>query len=177
MDIWTTEAVFMNQAYILIGGNTGNRVNNLARACRMLEERCGRITARSSLYETQAWGITDQRDFLNQALVLETGLQAPELMDVILEVEEDMGRTRGERNGPRNIDMDILLFNDDVTDTSRLKIPHPRMHLRRFVLVPLCELAPDHRHPVSGKKISRLLKECRDPLVVERYTPGVKKKR
>jgi 2-amino-4-hydroxy-6-hydroxymethyldihydropteridine diphosphokinase len=167
----------MNQAYILIGGNTGNRVNNLAKACRLLEEGCGRIKARSAVYETQAWGITDQRDFLNQAILLETGLQAAELMDGILEAEESMGRKRGERNGPRNIDMDILLFNDEVIDTSRLIVPHPRLHLRRFVLLPLCELAPDLAHPVSGKRMKQLLKECKDRLVVERYAPGVKKKR
>lgn len=167
----------MNQAYILIGGNTGNRVNNLTKACRLLEERCGRIKVRSAVYETQAWGITDQRDFLNQAVLLETEFPAAELMDTLLEVEEAMGRKRGERNGPRNIDMDIILFNDDVIDTSRLKVPHPRMHLRRFVMVPMCELAPDLAHPVTGKKMSRLLRECKDRLVVERYAPGVKKKR
>jgi 2-amino-4-hydroxy-6-hydroxymethyldihydropteridine diphosphokinase len=167
----------MNQAYILIGGNTGNRVNNLAQACRKLEERCGSIKARSSIYVTQAWGMTDQRDFLNQAVLLETVLEAAELMDTILELEESMGRKRAARNGPRNIDMDILLFNDQVVDTTKLKIPHPRMHVRRFALVPMCELAPDLPHPVSGKKMTRLLKECKDRLEVERYAPDVKKKR
>lgn len=167
----------MNKAYILIGGNTGNRVINLAKACRMLEERCGRIESRSSVYATQAWGMTDQRDFLNQAVLLETGLEAAELMDTILELEEAMGRKREARNGPRNIDMDILLFNDQVIDTSKLKIPHPRMHLRRFALVPMCELAPDLPHPVSGKKMKQLLKECSDGLQVDRYSPDVKKKR
>jgi 2-amino-4-hydroxy-6-hydroxymethyldihydropteridine diphosphokinase len=167
----------MNQAYILIGGNTGNRVNNLARACRILEERCGSIKARSSVYVTQAWGMTDQRDFLNQAVLLETSLQAAELMDAILEVEEEMGRKREARNGPRNIDMDILLFNDEVADTTKLKIPHPRMHLRRFALVPMCEIAPELPHPVSGKRMTRLLKECKDSLEVRRYAPDVKKKR
>lgn len=167
----------MNEAFLLIGGNTGDRVRNLERACRLLEERCGRIEARSELYQTEAWGMSDQPEFLNRALLLHTELPPQELMQRILEAEASMGRKRGVRNGPRKIDIDILLFNDEVVDTYRLTIPHPRMHLRRFVLVPMAELAPDKRHPVSGKTMARLLEECPDGLQARKYSTGVKKKR
>ena len=131
----------MNQAFLLLGGNIGNRKENLANARSQLGKKCGSALVASRLYETAAWGKADQPAFLNQALKLGTSLAAAELMNTILEIELQMGRRRDEKYGPRIIDIDILLFNDEIIDLDFLKIPHPRMQDRRFVLVPLAEIA------------------------------------
>jgi len=132
----------------------------------MLSDKIGRINLTSSIYETAAWGNTDQSNFLNQVLVLETQLTAPVAMKTILQIEERMGRIRTEKNAPRIIDIDILFFNDEVIDESWLKIPHPLIGARRFVLAPLNEVMPNLIHPVSQKKIEQMLQECNDQLVV-----------
>jgi len=159
----------MNVAFLLIGGNMGNREENLQTAKSLIQRYCGKITKSSSLYETAAWGKTDQPAFLNQALQIETGLTAEELMHQILALEKMMGRERKERYGPRIIDIDILLFNDVQHDSSFLKIPHPEMQNRLFALIPLAEIAPTVHHPVLKKSISQLLKETPDKLEVKKY--------
>src|SRR5258705_2076444 len=150
----------MNTAFLLIGGNLGNRQKNFETAKALIEQHCGVILNSSSLYETAAWGKTDQPSFLNQALEIETKLNAKQLMKRILKLEKMMGRERKGKYGPRIIDIDILLFNEEQYDYSFLKIPHPEMQNRRFALTPLAEIAPDLRHPVFKKSISQLLKEC-----------------
>jgi 2-amino-4-hydroxy-6-hydroxymethyldihydropteridine diphosphokinase len=160
----------MNVAFLLIGGNMGKREQNLQTAKSLIQQYCGRITKSSSLYETAAWGKTDQPAFLNQALQIETTLTAEELMREILSLEKIMGRERKERYGPRIIDIDILLFNDAQHDSSFLKIPHPEMQNRLFALVPLAEIAPTVHHPVLKKSILQLLKETPDKLEVKKYT-------
>ncbi len=152
----------MNKAFLLIGGNMGNREENFEIAKKGIEQYCGTIIRSSSLYETAAWGKTDQPSFLNQALEIETKLNATQLMRHILKVEKMMGRERKEKYGPRIIDIDILLFNQEQYDYSFLKIPHPELQNRRFALIPLTEIAPDFQHPVLKKSISELVKECRD---------------
>ena len=152
----------MNTAFLLIGGNLGNREKNFETAKALIEQHCGVILNSSSLYETAAWGKTDQPSFLNQALEIETKLNAKQLMKRILKLEKMMGRERKGKYGPRIIDIDILLFNEEQYDYSFLKIPHPEMQNRRFALTPLAEIAPDLRHPVFKKSISQLLKECPD---------------
>lgn len=152
----------MNKAFLLIGGNMGNREENFEIAKKGIEQNCGTIIRSSSLYETAAWGKTDQPSFLNQALEIETKLNATQLMRHILKVEKMMGRERKEKYGPRIIDIDILLFNQEQYDYSFLKIPHPELQNRRFALIPLTEIAPDFQHPVLKKSISELVKECRD---------------
>lgn len=159
----------MNKAYLLTGGNIGNREGFLQQAKDMLEQHCGKITAASAIYETAAWGDTEQSPFLNQALELTTNLNAKQLIRHILKIEKMMGRERKEKYGPRNIDIDILLFNDEVYNISFLKIPHPEMQNRRFALLPLAEIAADFVHPVFKKSIRNLLNECPDTLDVKKY--------
>ena len=159
----------MNRAYLLIGGNLGNRENNFTIARGYIEQYCGPVIRSSSLYETAAWGKTDQPSFLNQALEIETELHAEHLMTQVLEIEKFMGRERKEKYGPRVIDIDILLFNNEQYDLPFLKIPHPEMQNRRFALTPLAEIAGDIQHPVLKKSIDQLLKECPDKLEVKKY--------
>ena len=140
----------------------------LARARELIDKNCGTITKKSSLYQTAAWGKTDQPDFLNQALEVETLLNARQLIRHILKVEKMMGRIRQEKYGPRIIDIDILLFNNEKHNYHFLKLPHPEMQNRRFVLLPLSEIAPDVIHPVLNKTIIQLLAECPDQLEVKK---------
>ena len=159
----------MNKAYLLIGGNLGHRERNLSTAREFIEQYCGPVIQASSLYETAAWGEIDQPWFLNQALEIETGFTAEQLIKQVLEIEELMGRLRKEKYGPRIIDIDILLFNNEQYDLPFLKIPHPEMQNRRFALTPLAQIAADIQHPVFKKSISQLLKECPDKLGVAEY--------
>jgi len=158
----------MNKVFLLIGGNMGDRLQNLHQAIDLLVETCGPVTQQSAVYETAAWGITDQPAFLNQALALTTVLTAQELITTVLSVEEKMGRHRLEKFGPRIIDIDILFFNDDIMDEPNLTIPHPQLQNRRFVLAPMEEIAPELVHPVLHKTIEQLLQECKDELAVKR---------
>jgi 2-amino-4-hydroxy-6-hydroxymethyldihydropteridine diphosphokinase len=159
----------MNVAFLLIGGNMGNREENFEAAKSLIQQHCGKITKSSSLYQTAAWGKTDQPAFLNQALQIETKLTAEELMQQILAIEKMMGRERTEKYGPRIIDIDILLYNDEHYDLPFLKIPHPEMQNRQFALIPLTEIAPTAQHPVFKKSISQLLRDTTDKLKVEKY--------
>lgn len=159
---------YMNKVFLLIGGNIGDRLQNLNQAITGLSATCGPVIQQSAVYETAAWGKTDQAAFLNQALVLTTSLTAQELITAILSVEEHMGRLRMEKFGPRVIDIDILFFNDEIMDEPNLTIPHPQLQNRRFVLVPLHEIAPKLVHPVLHKTIEQLLAECPDELEVSK---------
>ncbi|MCU0395628.1 MAG: 2-amino-4-hydroxy-6-hydroxymethyldihydropteridine diphosphokinase [Chitinophagaceae bacterium] len=160
----------MNKAYLLTGGNMGNRVENLERARTLVGARAGHVAAASSLYETSAWGNVPQPDYLNQVLLCETPLTAAGLLAVIMEIEQDMGRFRQEKYGPRVIDIDILFFNDEIIRTDALTIPHPRLHLRNFTLEPLNEIAPHLVHPVLGKTVASLLAESPDTLDVKKFS-------
>ena len=160
----------MNKAYLLIGGNMGDRMSYLSAAKKAIEKQCGKIVKQSAIYETEAWGITDQEKFLNQALAVQTNLPAAELLNAILKIEEELGRKREIKYGPRLIDIDILLFNDDTINIHNLKIPHPEMQNRRFALECLADIAPEKIHPVFKKTISQLLAECTDPLTVNKFS-------
>ncbi len=156
----------MNKGYLLIGGNLGDRKLQLEKATAWIETECGTIIRRSHLYETEAWGNKIQPPFLNQALLVNTACSALELLDLLLRIEKKMGRKRTEKFGPRNIDIDILLFNSELIQTSGLEVPHPQLVNRRFALEPLNEIASDLIHPVKEKTIHDLLKDCKDPLRV-----------
>lgn len=160
----------MNRAYLLIGGNIGDREAWLAKARESIAAGCAFITAESSIYETAAWGKEDQPAFLNQALEIETDKSPRDLLNCLLSIELAMGRERKEKYGPRTMDIDILLFNQEIVQEKDLVIPHPRMQQRRFVLVPLQEIAPLAVHPAMGQTITQLLTACTDPLTVHKFT-------
>ena len=159
----------MNTAYLLTGGNIGDKKKNLLQAGSLIEQYCGRIVKTSALYETAAWGNTNQPSFLNQVLEIETELNARQLVRKILKLEKMMGRVRNEKLGPRIIDIDILFFNQEIHDLRFLKIPHPEVQKRRFALAPLAEIASALTHPVLHKSVSQLLEECPDMLHVKKY--------
>lgn len=157
----------MSTAYLLIGGNLGNRAAYLQQATGLIGESCGNIVISSAIYETAAWGITAQPAFYNQAIAIETELEPGKLMQALLHIEEIMGRQRTVKMGPRIIDLDILLVDDFIIDTDLLTLPHPALPARRFALLPLCEIAPSLVHPVLHKTIRQLLAECSDELDVQ----------
>jgi len=158
----------MNTAYLLTGGNMGNRAFNLQQAEQYIQQNCGEIVCSSSIYETEAWGLTDQPSFYNQALELKTALSPEQLMRKLLEIELEMGRIRTQKMGPRIIDLDILLIDDLIIETDLLSVPHPALPERRFALMPLAEIAPLLIHPIEGKTIAALLDACTDPLNVQK---------
>jgi 2-amino-4-hydroxy-6-hydroxymethyldihydropteridine diphosphokinase len=145
-----------HHAYLSLGSNTGDRTVNLKRAIRRLSA-LGTVIAVSSFYETEPVEYTTQPWFLNCAVALETDLPPQELISRILSVEEQMGRTRVLKKGPRTIDIDIVLYNSMVMASQGLAIPHPAMHERRFVLQPLSEIVPEARHPVLHRTVLELL--------------------
>ena len=147
------------QVYLSLGSNVGDRAANLNTAIARLDS-LGKVVAVSSFYETEPVEFTAQPWFLNCAVALETSKSPQEVMSEILRIEQEMGRRRVQIKGPRLIDIDMLLFNSEVMDLKELTIPHPAMHLRRFVLEPLAEIAPAALHPVLNKTI----RELRDAL-------------
>jgi 2-amino-4-hydroxy-6-hydroxymethyldihydropteridine diphosphokinase len=159
----------MNKAYLLLGGNTGNRVKNLDKAKLHISRSAGTILRTSACYETAAWGNTSQASFLNQVVVIQTALDATALMKAILQIEKKMGRTRTIKNAPRNIDIDILFFNREIFNLKDLVIPHPQIQNRRFVLIPLNELVPGLVHPLLQKTVHQLLINCPDTLDVKKF--------
>jgi 2-amino-4-hydroxy-6-hydroxymethyldihydropteridine diphosphokinase len=143
------------RSYLSLGSNVGDREGHLREAIQRLEI-AGSVVAVSSLYETEPVDFIDQAWFLNCAVALETAQTPERLLAVLLEIEQQMGRRRTQRKGPRTIDIDILLFGDAIVDSPGLTIPHPALERRRFVLEPLAEIAPDARHPVLNKTIREL---------------------
>jgi 2-amino-4-hydroxy-6-hydroxymethyldihydropteridine diphosphokinase len=160
----------MNKAYLLTGGNEGDRYWNIQQARTNIEHICGRLLQVSSLYETAPWGKTDQAYFLNQVLLIETKYNPGELLKALLQIEEKGGRIRTEKNAPRTIDIDILFYDRLIIEEPGLTIPHPRIADRRFVLEPLNEISPEYEHPVLHKTIHQLLTECTDELSVKKIS-------
>ena len=153
----------MNNIFLLIGGNLGNRLAILEEAKRYIVEFIGSIKIESSIYETVPWGFSSSQNFLNQVLMVSTELSPNDTLRNCLEIENKMGRVRNkERYASRVIDIDILFFNDLVLNDENLKVPHERLHLRRFTLEPLAEIASQYIHPVFKKSILELLKDCDD---------------
>ena len=156
-----------NGIFLSLGSNLGDRKANLQNARRALE-RLGRIISLSPTYQTDAWGKTDQPAFYNQVIEMSSNHEPHEFLSGTLTIERDLGRVRDEKWGPRVIDIDILFFADCILNDRNLTLPHPGIALRKFVLVPLADIAPEFIHPVLQKNVVTLLKECSDGLNVER---------
>ncbi|HZL76307.1 MAG TPA: 2-amino-4-hydroxy-6-hydroxymethyldihydropteridine diphosphokinase [Bacteroidales bacterium] len=153
----------MKRIFLGLGTNLGDREKNLEQALDKIAEVIGIIVSRSSVYETEPWGFQSSDQFLNMVIGVDTNLKPSGLLGRLLMIESLLGRLRdGKQYSSRIIDIDILLYGRQKVDTISLKIPHPRMHERKFVLIPLCEIAPRTVHPVFGKTMTKLLKECED---------------
>ena len=158
--------------FVLLGSNLGDRELIVNQACKMMGERCGEIVAKSRLYESEPWGFQSEHWFLNQVVELATSLSPDVLMASLLEIEKELGRDRTlPHNGyvSRPIDLDILYFGNEIIDTKMVTAPHPRLHQRRFTLLPLCDIAPDFMHPTLKKTNLQLLEECQDKGKVNIY--------
>jgi 2-amino-4-hydroxy-6-hydroxymethyldihydropteridine diphosphokinase len=159
----------MNTAYLLLGGNKGDKLKNLEQAILLLNSNVGEITKRSDIFVTAAWGNTNQPDFYNQVICIETTLTAQELLKKTIFIEESLGRIRtATKWEQRTMDIDILFYNDEIIDTHDLKIPHPYIQERNFVLIPMEQIAPQYIHPKFKKNITLLLSNCKDSLEVTR---------
>jgi 2-amino-4-hydroxy-6-hydroxymethyldihydropteridine diphosphokinase len=163
------------KAFVALGANLGEREAQIERALRSLATRGTSIRSRSSLYLTEPVGGPPQGSFLNAAAELDTDLSPEALLEACLSVERAMGRVRTVKDGPRTIDLDLLLYGAERRDAGGLVLPHPRMHLRRFVLVPLAEIAPAAVHPVFGLTVSELLARCPDRSAVRPFAPAAVK--
>lgn len=163
----------MPKLYLLLGGNLGDRPLYLAQARERIAAQVGPIVQSSSLYETAAWGKTDQPAFLNQVLEVQTELSPELVLQGINGIEQELGRIRHEHWGARVIDIDILFYDQLVLQTQRLTIPHPQLHLRRFTLLPLSEIAPQLQHPVLHQQVTQLLQACPDELPVHPFVPAI----
>lgn len=159
------------QAYVGFGSNLGDRAAFLETAIRRLSDRGCSVLRISSLYETEPWGGAEGEAFLNAVLEVARTDSAPAFLSNLLEIERDLGRSREKPLSARTCDLDLLLWGGEVIRKPELTVPHPRLHMRRFVLVPLCDLIPDAVHPVLKLTFSELLAECPDPLQVWPFQP------
>jgi 2-amino-4-hydroxy-6-hydroxymethyldihydropteridine diphosphokinase len=153
--------------YLSLGSNLGDRDRNLREAIRGLAG-VGAVRAVSSFYQTEPVDFVDQPWFLNCAVAIESSVSPERMMAELLGMEQKMGRERVHRKGPRTIDIDILMFGERIVDSPELKVPHPAMHRRRFVLAPLAEIAPEARHPAMKKTVTELLAELPERPVVRK---------
>lgn len=162
----------MEKVFIALGGNIGNVSRNFEIAIKKIEEIIGYVIKQSSLYKTEPWGNKNQDDFLNKVMCVETNLNPDEVLKNIIAIEKMMGRNRNKDNqfAPRTIDIDILFYNGNIINTGNLVVPHPRLHLRNFVLTPLMEIAPGFIHPLFNKTIKDLFKVSKDSSVVNKVS-------
>ena len=159
----------MNNVYLLLGGNMGQREVFLQKAAAEIELAFGAVIKRSGVYQTPAWGKTDEPDYLNQVLLIQTDKPARQVLETILAIEQKLGRKRMEKWGSRIIDIDILFYGDEVIHDFNLVVPHPELYKRSFTLIPLAEIAPNLVHPVFKKNILQLKQELKDNLIVKKH--------
>ncbi len=155
----------------MLGSNLEDREKNLLLAIKRINEQAGTVRDVSAAYKTQPWGLADQPEFLNQAIKIETVHSPRQLLEKLQSIEAEIGRKTTTKWGPRVIDIDILFFGERIVSEKGLCIPHPGIPARRFALLPLCEIAPGHLHPLLLKTCAQLLEECTDPLKVALYDP------
>ncbi len=161
----------MHKVFLGIGGNIGDKRNNFKKVYQLINERLGKIVDSSSVYETPPWGFHSEDPFWNQILIIETKLEAEEILWRINEIDEVFGRERDkERYSSREMDVDILYFDDEYYETPSLIIPHPKIPERKFVLVPLTEVAPDFKHPLRRLTSLQMLENCRDKSLIKKVT-------
>jgi 2-amino-4-hydroxy-6-hydroxymethyldihydropteridine diphosphokinase len=158
----------MNEVFLLLGSNEGDRLNWLQKAIELLCKNVGKVTDSSPVYETAAWGLQEQQSFYNLVLKMETIQDVLQLLSSIQNIEHICGRQRTQKWGARTLDIDILYFNSDIIEKETLKVPHPFLAERRFTLVPLVEIAAEKVHPALHKTNEQLLIECSDQLPVTR---------
>ncbi len=158
----------MINVFLLLGSNLGDRQMYLGQAISCIENDIAPVVKASSVYETQSWGKTDEPDYLNQVIMLQTDMPAAAILERILAIEQRLGRQREEKWGSRTIDIDILFYGDEIINEPGLQVPHPRLHERRFTLEPLAELAPELVHPLLNKSISAIKNQLKDSLIVKK---------
>jgi 2-amino-4-hydroxy-6-hydroxymethyldihydropteridine diphosphokinase len=158
----------MIDVYLLLGSNLGDRQGYLRQAINLIETEIAPLSIASSVYETQSWGKTDEPDYLNQVICIETNLSAHRILKKILNIEHMMGRKREVKWGSRIIDIDILFYGNDIISEPNLVVPHPQLHNRMFTLAPLAEIAPGFVHPLLGKHIFELKTELKSNLHVKK---------
>ncbi len=151
------------KAVIALGSNMGHREDTLKEAMIRMERQCGTIVCRSSMIETRAYGYTDQADFMNMVLLLETMMEPLDLLHALQSIEKELGRVRTIHWGPRTIDLDIIFFEDRVIDHPELRVPHPDFRNRDFVLIPAAEILPDYLDPETGLTLQELLRNLPSP--------------
>ncbi len=159
----------MNEIYLSLGSNQGDRIENLREAVKNIEKQIGQTVKVSSYYETEPWGFTDNTNFINQVIKIKSDLTPDNVLAKSLEIEKVLGRKRKaskQRYSSRNIDIDVLFIDDMIINTESLTVPHAHIHKRNFVLQPLCEIAPSLVHPIIQKNISQLTEECVDDMQV-----------
>lgn len=161
----------MNVVFLSLGGNRGNRLENLQNAVNKIKDTGAEVVKASSVYETEAWGSNSKNKYLNQVIKLKTPLGGSEFLSQTLRIEKQLGRKRtNDKNADRSIDIDLLFFNKEIIHTKGLQVPHPRLHLRKFVLVPFNEIDGKFKHPTLKKSIKELLQNCPDLLEVKLYS-------
>lgn len=154
-----------------LGTNIGDKMHFLTQSKTLISDKIGSILLSSSIYETEPWGIDNQDSYLNQVISVQTNLSPYELLDNIHKIEKDLGRIREIHYGPRTIDIDILYYGNRILDSENLKIPHPQIQKRRFILVPLSEIIPEMPHPLLKKTSQELLDEVKDEGKVTKWQP------
>ena len=158
----------MIDVFLLLGTNLGEREIYLQQAVQHIVQEVGPVIKSSSVYETQSWGKTDEPDYLNQVILLQTELPPLALLTRVLHIESILGRVRKERWGARVIDIDVLFYGDQVINEPQLQVPHPRLHERRFTLEPLAEIAPELIHPVLNNNVLSIKNALKDTLIVKK---------
>jgi 2-amino-4-hydroxy-6-hydroxymethyldihydropteridine diphosphokinase len=159
-------------AFLGLGTNLGDREENLKKAIENISAFAGEVISFSQIYETEPWGFRSEDHFFNMVIQIKTNLKPVDLLKQLLKIEIQMGRARGtEKYSSRIIDIDILLYENEIINKPYLKVPHPMIQERKFVLVPLCDIAPGMIHPVLNKTFKILLEECDDESIVKKINP------